>query len=52
MELLGAEDFEGFFSVEMMPKEPEEEVDRIVADQSDRWWQLHVRLFGKEGREG
>jgi hypothetical protein len=46
MELLASEGFEGYFSLEMMPKEPEQEVDRIVADQSEQWWRLYDGLSG------
>lgn len=44
MELLAAERFQGFFSLEMMPKESEEGVDRIVAEQSAGWWALYRKL--------
>ena len=44
MELLAAEGFTGYFSLEMMPKESEEAVDRLVAEQSAGWWTLQRQL--------
>ncbi len=43
MELLAAEGFAGFFSVEIMPKE-EAEGDRVVAEQAAAWKAAHARL--------
>ena len=47
MELLDMEGFTGFFSLELMPKEGEEAVDGIVAEQSAQWWQLFDALPAK-----
>ena len=44
MELLAMENFAGFFSLELMPKEPEEAVDRLVAEQAAGWWGLYRKL--------
>ncbi len=44
IELLAIENFNGFFSLEMMPNESEEVVDRIVSDQSKSWWEIYRKL--------
>ena len=47
MELLAAERFAGFFSLEMMPKADEAGIDRIVSEQAAAWWQIQRRLCTK-----
>jgi hypothetical protein len=44
MELLAIENFDGFFSLEMMPNESEDGIDKIVADQSKGWWENFQKL--------
>jgi sugar phosphate isomerase/epimerase len=44
MELLAIENFDGFFSLEMMPNESEDVIDKIVVDQSKGWWKNFQKL--------
>jgi sugar phosphate isomerase/epimerase len=51
IELLAAERFAGFFSLEMMPKESEEVVDGIVRGQAEGWWRLYDEFSKGKGAE-